>query len=164
VENTEKIYRQITLTVNGFAQTFLVTTDEILTDTLRDKGGYTSVKRGCDGGECGCCTVIMNKKAVSSCMVLSVQADGANITTLEGLEKDNQLDPVQQAFLDHAAVQCGFCTPGMIMTAKALLDENPNPTEEEIVEAMENNYCRCTGFISVKEAIKSLAGNYEPRA
>ncbi|BDF69305.1 (2Fe-2S)-binding protein [Oscillospiraceae bacterium] len=153
--NKTKHY-QVELTVNGVPQTFLVTADELLVDTLREQGGYTSVKRGCDNGECGACTVIMNKKAVPSCMVLTVEADGAEITTVEGLAQADILHPIQQAFLDNGAIQCGFCTPGMVLTTKALLDENPHPTDEEIREALQNNICRCTGYVNILKAVKSL--------
>lgn len=155
--NTNKMkHYQVELTVNGVPQTFLVTADELLVDTLREQGGYTSVKRGCDNGECGACTVIMNKKAVPSCMVLTVEADGAEITTVEGLAQADILHPIQQAFLDNGAIQCGFCTPGMVLTTKALLDENPHPTDEEIREALQNNVCRCTGYVNILKAVKSL--------
>lgn len=155
--NTNKMkHYQVELTVNGVPQTFLVTADELLVDTLREQGGYTSVKRGCDNGECGACTVIMNKKAVPSCMVLTVEADGAEITTVEGLAQADILHPIQQAFLDNGAIQCGFCTPGMVLTTKALLDENPHPTDEEIREGLQNNICRCTGYVNILKAVKSL--------
>lgn len=151
----KKLY-EVKLIVNKEPQVYMVPADEILTTTLRERGGYTSVKRGCDNGECGACTVIMNGKAVPSCIVLSVSADGAEITTVEGLSTGDTLDPIQEAFIRNGAVQCGFCTPGMILTAKALLDENPAPTDEEITEAIQNNFCRCTGYISIMNAIKSL--------
>lgn len=149
-----KLY-QIKLTVNGLPETYEVPANELLIDTLRERGAYTSVKRGCDDGECGACTVIMNDKAVPSCEVLTVEADGAEILTLEGLGGE-ELHPIQQAFIDNGAIQCGFCTPGMVLTTKALLDENPHPTDEEITEAIQNNICRCTGYVSILRAIHSL--------
>ena len=143
------------LTVNGVLETYEVTADELLVDTLRDRCGYTSVKRGCDNGECGACTILMNGKAVPSCEVLTVEADGADILTLEGLSGE-ELDPIQQAFLNNGAIQCGFCTPGMVLTTKALLNENPHPSEAEIVEALQNNICRCTGYVNILKAVHSL--------
>lgn len=148
---------QITIDVNGLPRTLLVPADELLAETLRNRLGYTSVKRGCDSGECGACTVIMDGKAVSSCMVLAVEAHGTTITTVEGLSSGGDLHPIQRAFLDNGAIQCGFCTPGMVLTAKALLDENPSPSEQEIVEAIQNNMCRCTGYVKIVKAIKAAA-------
>ena len=128
-----------------------------LLEMIRDDIGLTGTKEGCDEGECGACTVIMNGKAVHSCCTLAVNADGAKIITVEGLQKDEELDPIQQAFIDVGAVQCGYCTPGMLLSAKALLDVNPNPTEAEIRTAIEGNICRCTGYDRIVQGIAQAA-------
>ncbi|MBN1755387.1 (2Fe-2S)-binding protein [bacterium] len=128
-----------------------------LLDLLRDELGLTGTKRGCEIGECGACTVIMNGDAVNSCLVLAPQADGSEIFTVEGLEENGELSILQKAFIEHEAVHCGFCTPGMLMSAKALLDKNPHPTEEEIKIAISGNLCRCTGYKQIIEAIKSVS-------
>jgi len=132
-----------------------------LQDVLRDELGLTGVKRGCSTGNCGACTVLIDGKAVKSCLVLACQATGKEILTIEGLARDGELHPLQQAFIDHFAVQCGFCTPGMILAAKALLDENPEATEEEIKHGLHGNLCRCTGYVKIIEAI--LAAQEEMR-
>lgn len=118
----------------------------------------TGTKEACGQGECGACTVLLDNEAVNSCLVLAEQVDGKSVTTIEGLAKDGVLDPLQQAFVDCGAIQCGFCTPGMIMSAKGLLLKNPNPTEEEIKEAVEGNICRCTGYVKIIEAVKQAGG------
>lgn len=123
-------------------------------DVLRDVFGLTGTKEGCGEGECGACTIIMNGKAVNSCLVLAGQAAGAKLITIEGLSPDGELSRLQQAFVDFGAIQCGFCTPGMIMSAKALLDQNPHPTEEEIKIAISGNLCRCTGYQKIVKAIR----------
>ena len=128
-----------------------------LIDILRDHLGLTGTKEGCGVGECGACTVIMNGEAICSCLVLTGQLDGAIIETIENLEKNNTLSKLQKLFLEHGAIQCGFCTPGMLMSAKALLDRNPKPTEEEIKEALEGNLCRCTGYIPIVNAVKAVS-------
>jgi carbon-monoxide dehydrogenase small subunit len=128
-----------------------------LIDILRENLGLTGTKEGCGLGECGACTVIMNGKAVCSCLVLAGQLNGAVIETIENLEKDNTLSKLQKLFLENGAIQCGFCTPGMLMSTKALLDTNPKPTEEEIKEALEGNLCRCTGYIPIIKAIQATA-------
>lgn len=135
-----------------------------LIDLLRDKLNLTGTKEGCSIGECGACTVIMNRQAVNSCLVLAGQCDGTEIITIEGIERDGKLHPLQENFLKSGAVQCGFCTPGMIMSAYALLEENPNlpagqagPTEEEIKDAIAGNLCRCTGYKQIIEAVKETA-------
>jgi carbon-monoxide dehydrogenase small subunit len=126
---------------------------------LREVLELTGTKLGCGYGECGACTVIMDGKAVNSCLLPVLEAEGRNVTTIEGVaNKDGSLSPMQQAFVDHGAVQCGFCTPGMIMSAKALIDENPKPSEEEIKEGIEGNLCRCTGYVKIIDAVKSVAG------
>jgi aerobic carbon-monoxide dehydrogenase small subunit len=130
-----------------------------LIDILRDKLNLTGTKEGCGIGECGACTVIMNGDAVCACLVLAGQLQGAMIETVENLAPNNVLSRLQQAFLDHGAVQCGFCTPGMLMSAKALLDRTPYPTEEEIKTALEGNLCRCTGYIPIVEAVKATAND-----
>lgn len=124
---------------------------------LREDFDMTGAKEGCGAGECGACTVIMNGQAVNACLVLAPEADGSIIETIEGLSDGTHLDPLQQAFIDNAALQCGYCTPGMIMTAKALLDENPTPTYEEIKEGISGNLCRCTGYKKIVQAIQSVA-------
>jgi carbon-monoxide dehydrogenase small subunit len=127
--------------------------------TLRETLGLTGTKAACGQGACGACTVIMDGKAVASCRILTIECDGKNISTIEGLrdQKTGALDPLQQAFIDHAAFQCGFCTPGMLMTSKALLNENPHPTEEEIKEALSGNFCRCVSHYHVLRAVRSVA-------
>ncbi len=127
-----------------------------LIDFLRDELGVTSVKEGCSEGECGACTVIFNKKAVTSCTMFAGQVMGSNIITIEGLKKNGELDKIQDSFIKNGAIQCGFCTPGMILSCKALLMKNPNPTEYEIKEAIAGNLCRCTGFNKIVKAIKAL--------
>ncbi|MCD8109967.1 MAG: (2Fe-2S)-binding protein [Clostridiales bacterium] len=134
--------------------------NETLAHTLRKRLGLTGSKESCNQGACGCCTVIMDGDAVTSCMLLTVDCDGKHITTIEGLRDPvtGKLDPVQQAFLDHYAFQCGFCTPGIIMTTRALLNKNPHPTKEEITDALSGNYCRCISHYHVVEAVEELAG------
>jgi len=152
---SSKIY-PISISVNNVAYAIDVSADETLLEALRNRLNFTSVKRGCDSGECGTCTVIVEGKAVYSCLLLAVEADGKRILTLEGLSSDGELHPLQRAFLDHGAIQCGFCTPGMIMSAKAILDENPNPTANEMREALQGNLCRCGSYVKILEAIKSV--------
>jgi len=150
---------EISLTVNDEKKRFTIAASDILLDMLR-REGYKGVKRGCGTGDCGACTVIFNGEAINSCMMIAAQADGAEITTIEGLTKDGQLHPLQQAFIDHAAAQCGFCIPGMILSAKALLDENPHPAEAEIRENILGNLCRCTGYKKQIEAILSVVKDF----
>ncbi len=147
----------IRLTVNGESYTVAVEPRESLLDVLRDKLSLTGAKKGCNRGDCGACTIIMDGKTVNSCLVLAVEADDREVLTIEGLANKGQLHPVQEAFIQYGAIQCGYCTPGMIMSAKALLDENPNPTEEEIKRAIGGNLCRCTGYVKIVDAIKKAA-------
>lgn len=148
---------QISLRLNGEARTFQVEQDETLLHLIREQAGLTGTKKGCDLGECGACTVIMDGYAVNSCCVFAVQADGKNVETIEGIGSMDSLHPLQQAFVDAGAIQCGFCTPGMIMSAKALLDRNPHPTREEIRQAMSGNLCRCTGYERIERAVVMAA-------
>jgi len=145
------------LTVNGDEHEVWVEPHRTLLDVLRDEIGQTGTNRGCNQGDCGACTVIMDGKAVNSCLVLAVDADGARVTTIEGIAPNGALHPIQQAFVDEGAVQCGYCTPGMIMTALALLEKNPSPTEEEIRAGIEGNLCRCTGYESIVRAIRAAS-------
>lgn len=131
--------------------------NETLLDALRDRARVLSVKKGCDEGECGTCTILLNGKPVRSCLLLAVQVNGAEVTTLEGLARPGELSEIQQAFLEKYGFQCGFCTPGMILTTKALLDENPNPTIEDIKDALEGNLCRCTGYEQIIESVLKAA-------
>jgi len=147
----------VTLMVNGKEVTLKVGPKERLLDTLREQLKLTGTKEGCSVGECGACTVILDGKAVSSCLILTGQIGESEVLTIEGLEIDGNLDPLQQAFIDHHAIQCGFCTPGMLMSAKALLIHNPHPSREEIKTALEGNLCRCTGYEQIIEAIESVA-------
>jgi len=151
--------KQVKLTVNGTSYELSVQPWEALVEVIRDNLGLTGTKEGCGLGECGACTVIMDGKTVNSCLVLAVEADGKQITTIEGLADGDKLHPIQEAFVEHGGLQCGFCTPGMIMSAKALLDENPNPTEEEIRRGIAGNLCRCTGYTKIIESIKATAKN-----
>ncbi len=147
----------IQLKVNGVVHKVLVRSSETLLEVLRTKLGLTGTKRGCDVGDCGACTVLINGKSMSSCLLLAVDAQGKEITTIEGLAGEDNLHPLQKAFIEYGAIQCGYCTPGMILTAKALLDENPDPTDDEIRQGMAGNLCRCTGYTKIFEAIKAAA-------
>ena len=149
--------RLITLRVNGERYDVMVESRARLLDVLRDQVGFTGPKEGCGTGDCGACTVLLDGKAVTSCLVLAVSAHGAEITTVEGLVKDGHLHPIQRAFVDHGGLQCGICTPGMIMSTKALLDENPSPTRDEIRFALAGNLCRCTGYDKIVEAVEAAA-------
>jgi aerobic carbon-monoxide dehydrogenase small subunit len=143
----------ITLNVNGDAHTVLVKGNAILTNVLRDELDLTGTKKGCELGDCGSCTVLMDGKPVDSCLVLAVEAEGREITTIEGVAANGELDAIQQSMINHAAVQCGYCTPGMVLSAKALLTHNPHPTEPEVREAIAGNLCRCTGYVHIVEAV-----------
>jgi carbon-monoxide dehydrogenase small subunit len=149
--------RKLRVTVNGRKVNVPVSPSETLAEFLRTRLGLVGTKEGCDTGDCGACTVILNGKAVNSCLVLAVETAGGSVTTIEGLSSDGELHPLQQAFIDSGTVQCGFCTPGMIMGAKALLDENPNPSQEEIRLGLAGNLCRCTGYVSVIQAVTVAA-------
>jgi carbon-monoxide dehydrogenase small subunit len=145
----------LTMKLNGESVTVEVEPFELLVDVLRDKLGLTGTKIGCSEGECGACTVIMDGRAVLSCLLPAIKAHGREVVTIEGLSSGDQLHPLQRAFIEKGAVQCGYCTPGMIMSAKALLDENPRPSADEIEEAMAGNLCRCTGYLQIIEAVES---------
>ena len=148
----------IILTVNGVARQALVEPNQTLTSLLRDELGLTGTKHGCGVGDCGCCTVILDGETVNSCLVLAMQAQGREVITIEGLAQGAELHPLQQAFVDAGAIQCGFCTPGMILSAKALLDHTPQPTREEITKGLSGNLCRCTGYEKIVEAVQDAAG------
>ncbi len=150
-------YHRIKVTVNGASEVVDVPSNMTLLEMLREKLGLTGTKNGCAAGECGACTVILNGEPVNSCMVLAVECHGAHVLTVEGLAKDGSLHPIQEAIIHHGAVQCGFCTPGMLMSVKALLDRNPNPTDAEVREALVGNLCRCTGYLSIVDAVKEVA-------
>ena len=146
--------RIVNLRVNGRETALDVDSTKTLLDVLRGDLFLTGTKRGCDSGECGACTVLLNGQAVHSCLVLAAELDGHDVVTIEGLSKDpKDLHPLQKAFIEKGAVQCGFCTPGVIMTAKALLDKNPDPTEEEVRYGISGNLCRCTGYSKIVDAI-----------
>lgn len=154
--------RIVTMTVNNKKYEVAVEPNQVLVDVLRDQLGLTGTKVGCADGGCGSCTVIMDGKAVSSCLVLAVQANGSNILTIEGMETDQGLHPLQQAFVDKGAIQCGFCTPGLILSSKALLDQNPHPDKSEIRMAISGNLCRCTGYQKIVEAIQDASKKGPP--
>jgi carbon-monoxide dehydrogenase small subunit len=147
----------ITVKVNGEDEIVEVPAHWTLLQMLRYRMGLTGTKNGCAGGECGACTVMLNGAPVNSCMVLGVECDGAEIITVEGLAQDGQLDPVQEAIIESGGVQCGFCTPGVLISARALLDRNSEPTEAEIQEALVGNLCRCTGYVRIIDGIKQAA-------
>lgn len=147
----------IKLTINQQVYELQVNPEQRLIDLLRDQLGLTGTKEGCGQGECGACTVIMDKKPVNACLILAFQADGKEILTIEGLGTEDNLHPIQESFLHQGAVQCGYCTPGMILSAKALLDKTPNPSEEEIRRGISGNLCRCTGYQKIVDAVKEAA-------
>ena len=150
--------KQINFVLNGSEVAVDVEAHQRLIDVLRGSLGHTGTKEGCGEGECGACTVIVDGRAVNSCLYPALEAEGRSITTIEGLRSiDNQLSVIQQAFVERGGIQCGFCTPGMIMSTKALLDQNPDPTEEEIRDALVGNLCRCTGYVQIIESVKSAA-------
>ena len=149
---------KIRLTVNGKKYSRDVEDRTLLVNLIRDELGLTGTHIGCDTSQCGCCTIHMNGRAVKSCTILAGQANGADIVTIEGMAKDGKLHPVQQAFTDCHALQCGFCTPGMIMAVAGLLKDNPHPTDDEIYHGLEGNLCRCTGYINIVKAVKQAAG------
>lgn len=147
----------ITTTVNGATERLDVPCNMTLLQMLREKLALTGTKNGCEAGECGACTVLVDGEPVNSCMMLAAEADGCEILTVEGLAPEGQLSPLQQAFAEHNAVQCGFCTPGMLMSAHALLQRNPNPTDEQIKQALVGNLCRCTGYVRIVRAVRAVA-------
>ena len=147
----------VTTNVNGDAMEFLCEPDESLMDALRDRLSLTGVKEGCGSGDCGACSVTIDGRLVCSCLVLAAEAEGCKITTVEGLAKGDKLHPLQQKFLEHAALQCGICTPGFLVASKALLDRNPNPTEHEIRYWLAGNLCRCTGYDKIVRAVVDAA-------
>ena len=154
---------QISLTLNGKLRRADVEADTRLIDMLRGEFRLTGVREGCGAGECGACTVLLDGEAVCSCIVPAVQVDGASVTTVEGLEENGELDVIQKAFIEHDATQCGFCTPGMIMSAKALLLKNPTPTRDDIKRAIAGNICRCTGYIPIVDAVEDAAKRLEAK-
>lgn len=149
---------RITVIVNGFTDTLDVPSNMTLLQLLRDRLALTGTKNGCSAGECGTCTVMLNGEPVNSCLVLAVECDGSQVVTVEGLARDGQLDAIQAAFVEAGAVQCGFCVPGMLISARALLDRNPHPSEPEIRDALVGNLCRCTGYVRIVDAVKEAAG------
>lgn len=150
-------YYVVNLNVNGSSYTKIVRANTLLVNALREELDLTGTKKGCELGDCGACTVLMDGKPVNSCLVLAVEADGHEISTIEGLDKEGKLDKLQESFIENTAIQCGYCSPGMILSGKALLDRNPNPTELEVREAIAGNLCRCTGYVNIVKAIMAAA-------
>jgi glyceraldehyde dehydrogenase small subunit len=156
--------KELRLVVNGQPYELYVKPKTLLVEVLRDHLGLTGTKRGCNSASCGACTVILNGMAVKSCSILALQADGGEVLTVEGLASGGELHPLQEAFLDHGAFQCGFCTAGMLMSSKAMLDENPEPTKREIKEGIHGNICRCTGYNSIIRAVAAVVnGEYKEK-
>jgi carbon-monoxide dehydrogenase small subunit len=149
---------EIRLTVNGTSHELQVRPWATLLEVLREDLGFTGTKEGCGIGECGACTVIMDGRAINACIVLASEANGSQVTTIEGLAKGTELHPIQEAFFEKGGMQCGFCTPGMIMSTKVLLDENPQPTGDEVRRALAGNFCRCTGYTKIFESVEAAAG------
>ncbi|KKM12561.1 (2Fe-2S)-binding protein [Clostridiales bacterium PH28_bin88] len=146
----------VNLTVNGDNHSVMVKANTLLANVLREQLNLTGTKKGCELGDCGSCTVLLDGKPVNSCIVLAVEAEGKEIVTIEGVSKGDQLDKIQESFIENAAVQCGYCTPGMILSAKALLARNTHPTEDEVREAIGGNLCRCTGYVNIVKAILAV--------
>ena len=154
--------KELKLKVNGQPYELYVKPKTLLVEVLRDLVGLTGTKRGCNSSSCGACTVVLDGMAVKSCSVLALQANGTEVVTVEGLARGNQLSPLQRAFLDHGSYQCGFCTPGMLMSSTALLTENPKPTKEQVREGIDGNICRCTGYNSIIRAVTAVVkGEYK---
>jgi len=153
----EKSKVNISFILNGEQINIETEANISLATLLREQLHLTGTKISCEEGECGACTVILDGKAVNSCLVLAPEINGRSVTTIEGLSKNSELHPIQAAYIDEGAVQCGFCTPGMVMSTKALLDENPNPSEADIKEALEGNICRCTGYVRIIKAVQAAA-------
>jgi len=153
---------EVRLKINGEPRAWNIAPGDLLLDVLR-REGYFGVKRGCEKGECGACAVLLDGKAVNSCLMFAAQAEGREVVTIEGLARGGELDPLQEAFLDHGAVQCGFCTPGMVISAKALLARHPHPSEEQVREALAGHLCRCTGYKKPVEAVLAAAAR-EPES
>lgn len=149
--------KQVTIKANGKLHSLSLDPNRTLVEVLREDIGLTGTKQACDTGGCGTCTVIINGRPVYACLVLAIDCEGKDIMTIEGLASDGELHPIQKAFIKYGAIQCGFCTPGMVMSAKALLDENPNPTREEVKRALAGNLCRCTGYIKIVDAVLAAA-------
>lgn len=147
----------VTLTVNGAKERLDVPSNMTLLQMIRERLALTGTKNGCEAGECGACTVLLDGEPVNSCMMLAVEADGREIITVEGLAPEGDLSPLQAAFVEHNAVQCGFCTPGMLISATALLERNPRPTDGEVKQAIVGNLCRCTGYVRIVDAIQAAA-------
>jgi aerobic carbon-monoxide dehydrogenase small subunit len=150
-------FHKINVTVNNELEQVVVPSNLTLMQMLRESLALTGTKNGCSAGECGACTVLLNGEPVNSCMVLAVECDGAEIVTVEALAGDRQLDPIQEAIIEAGGVQCGFCTPGVLISSRAFLDRNPDPSEEQIREALVGNLCRCTGYARIVEAVKKAA-------
>ena len=150
-------FHKINVRVNGVMEEVVVPSNMTLMRMLRESLALTGTKNGCSAGECGACTVLINGEPVNSCMLLAVECDGAEITTVEGLAHDKQLDPIQEAMIQEGGIQCGFCTPGILISARALLDRNPDPSEDEIREALVGNLCRCTGYVRIVASVKAAA-------
>lgn len=148
----------ITVTVNGDEKTKMVKSNTLLVNFLRDELGLTGTKRGCEEGDCGSCTILLDGVPVNSCMILALEVDGCNITTIEGIASGDKMDIIQEKFLEYGAIQCGYCSAGMIVSAKALLTKNPKPTVQEIKEGIQGNLCRCTGYVNIIRAITSASG------
>jgi carbon-monoxide dehydrogenase small subunit len=148
---------RISMTINGESEQVEVHSSMTLLQMLRDKLALTGTKNGCNAGECGACTVLLNGEPVNSCMVLAVECNGMQVVTVEGLVKDGVLDPVQETIIEHGGVQCGFCTPGILISSRALIDRTPDPSDDEIREALVGNLCRCTGYLRIVDAVKEAA-------
>jgi carbon-monoxide dehydrogenase small subunit len=152
----------VSITVNGDEYTRMVKANRLLVNFLRDDLELTGTKKGCELGDCGSCTVLLDGKPINSCLMLAVEADGRSFTTVEGVATNEKLDHIQEKFIEHGALQCGYCTPGMILSAKALLTRNPKPTEYEVRKAISGNLCRCTGYINIIKAIMDASGQEIP--
>ena len=156
--------RVIELNVNGLGYDVVISPQDLLIDVLRQKLDLTGTKKGCGQGDCGTCTVLIDGRRALACLTLAIACEGRRILTIEGMEQHGVLHPIQQAFIDKGAIQCGYCTPGMVMSAKALLDENPNPSEHEIKLGISGNLCRCTGYVKIVDAVRDAAGRLQAGA